>query len=58
MLSDYLKSKKETFIIEENTDFPDVLMIKARGPNQVEPVAKGKPFYKNIDFVQDFRNYC
>lgn len=44
MLSEYFKSNQEPFVIEENPDFPDVLMIKAIGPNQVEPASKGKYF--------------
>lgn len=42
MLSNYFEAQKESFTIEENPDFPDVLVIKAIGPNHVEPSAKGK----------------
>ena len=42
LLSDHFKSKQEPFIVEENYDFPDVLTIKALGPNHVEPATKGK----------------
>lgn len=41
MLSDHFHKTGEPFVIEENPDFPDVLMIKAIGPNIVEAVAKG-----------------
>lgn len=59
MLENHFKSNQEAFIIEENYDFPDVLMIKALGPNNVEPAAKGKLMhYKYILIIFDFRNHC
>ena len=44
LLSEHFKSNQESFVIEENPDFPDVLMIRAIGPYQVEPASKGKYF--------------
>ena len=43
MLKNYFRSRNEAFIIEEHDDFSEVLMIKAIGPNEVEPSSKGKP---------------
>ncbi len=50
ILSEHFKSVQEPFIVEENEDFPDVLMIKAIGPNRVEPVSKGSQitFHLNL----------
>lgn len=48
MLSDYFVKNGETFLVEENPDFPDVLMIKAIGPNPVQPVTKGIRLYNFI----------
>lgn len=62
MLSNYFKSNEESFLIEENHDFPDILMIKALGPNHVEPAAKGKILFVSISIylvlIFDYRNYC
>lgn len=58
MLESHFKSKKEAFIIEENEDFHDVLMIKALGPNSVEPAAKGNFFYIVTYIMSAFRSYC
>lgn len=44
MLTEHFNSNQEPFVIEENPDFPDVLRIKAIGPNQVKPAPKGKSF--------------
>lgn len=42
MLKNHFMSRNESFIIEEHDDFSEVLMIKAIGPNEVEPSVKGK----------------
>ena len=47
MLCDHFKSVNESFLVEANEDFPDVLMIKANGPNQVSSVAKGIGKFKD-----------
>lgn len=41
MLFDYFETINDPFEIEENLDFHDVLMIKAIGPNVVNPSDKG-----------------
>ena len=41
MLSDHFQSRNEDFIVEEISDFPDILLIKAIGPNQVNALDKG-----------------
>lgn len=42
LLLDHFQHVNEPFQVEENPDFKDVLMIKAIGPNEVEPSAKGR----------------
>ena len=41
LLLEHFKNVKEPFQVEENSDFDDVLMIKAIGPNEVHPSDKG-----------------
>ena len=41
LLLEYFKTINEPFQVEENTDFEDVLMIKAIGPNEFKPSEKG-----------------
>lgn len=59
LLSNHFISAKEPFIVEENEDFPEILMIKAIGPNHVSPAAKGNNtlFYVWL-LIKNHRNYC
>lgn len=41
MLCNHFKFVNEPFLVEENEDFPDVLIVKSIGPNVVTPVTKG-----------------
>lgn len=41
LLSEHFKTIGEPFLVEENPDFDDVLLVKAIGPNDVKPSDKG-----------------
>lgn len=41
LLTEHFSSRNEPFVVELNSDFPDVLMIAAIGPNELFPSQKG-----------------
>lgn len=41
LLQDHFRSVNESFTVQENEDFPDVLQIEAIGPKYFEPYSKG-----------------